>query len=112
MAVSNQVSRSKHPPVILTLAYLLEKLEHLPGPIGADQHRWVVERLARALTAAEPGPELDAMLEAHPSVAELYENMNYAHAGLCRHPLEMALGAEQSAQRLIARARARQAPQA
>ncbi|MBP8307974.1 MAG: hypothetical protein KAY46_11965 [Burkholderiaceae bacterium] len=112
MAVSNQTTRAKHPPVILTLAYLLEKLEHLPGPIGADQHRWVVERLTQALAAAEPGPDLDAMLEAHPGVAELYENMHYAHAGLCRHALEAALGAEQSAQRLIARVRNSQAPQA
>ena len=106
MAVSNQATRSKHPPVIVTLAYLLEKLEHLPGPIGADQHRWVTDRLTHALAQAEPGPDLDAMLKAHPGVAELYENINYAHAGLCRHPLESALSAEQSAQRLIARLRA------
>jgi hypothetical protein len=38
--------------------------------------------------------------------------MHYAHAGLCRHPLDAALSAEQSAQRLIARVRASQAPQA
>ncbi|MBP6813949.1 MAG: hypothetical protein KA169_03605 [Burkholderiaceae bacterium] len=112
MAVSNQATRSKHPPVIFTLAYLLEKLEQLPGPIGADQHRWVVDRLSQALAQAEPGPELDAMLDVHPGVAELYENLHYAHAGLCRHPLDSALSAEQSAQRLIARVRAGQAPQA
>jgi hypothetical protein len=52
------------------------------------------------------------MLDVHPGVAELYENLHYAHAGLCRHPLDSSLSAEQSAQRLIARVRASPAPQA
>ena len=41
-----------------------------------------------------PSEEFSALLEAYPAAAELYENLNYEHAGLCRSPLERALAAE------------------
>jgi hypothetical protein len=37
--------------------------------------------------------------------AELYENVQYAHAGLCRQPLEAALNAELLARSTLARMR-------
>ena len=38
-----------------------------------------------------------------PTVSELYENLNYAHAGLCRSPLETGLAAEVAARAAISR---------
>jgi hypothetical protein len=45
------------------------------------------------------------VLEAFPSVAELYENLNYQHAGLCRSSLDAGLAAEAAARVAIERAR-------
>lgn len=106
MKVSKQSEKVAHPSVILTLAYLLEKMERHPGPIGAEQHRWVVNRLAAELATATPGEQLESILEAHPAATELYENLNYAHSGLCRHDLDTTLCAERDALRCIERARA------
>jgi hypothetical protein len=44
------------------------------------------------------------VLGAHPAAAELYENLQYEHAGLCRSPLEAALNAELLAGAAIQRA--------
>jgi hypothetical protein len=45
------------------------------------------------------------VLRAFPAAAELYENVQYAHAGLCRQPLEAALNAELLTRAAIARVR-------
>lgn len=86
------------------LAELLERLEHSAVPVGADQYRSVVSRLASALGEAEPGRELGALLDTHPAAAEMYENVYYQHAGLCRSPLDPALAAERQARQAIERA--------
>ena len=97
-----------HPTSDLTvmhvLARLLERLDHSAIPVGADQYRSVVEHLSKALNDAQPGPELGALLNSHPSMAEMYENTNYAYAGLCRSPLDAALAAERLAKEAIDRA--------
>ena len=64
-------------------------------------------QLGALLDAAEPGPALNALLDAHPAAAELYENLHYAQAGLCRHALGASLGSEIAAVDLIRRARTR-----
>jgi hypothetical protein len=90
--------------VIHTLAALLERLEHSAVAVGAEQYRSVVSHLADELAVVEPDVRLRALLDTHPATAELYENLNYRHAGLCRSPLDMALSAELGARDAIARA--------
>lgn len=90
---------------VIVLAGLLERLERRPGRIDPDAHRTVVQRLARALAAPDlPADARDAVLGAHPAAAELYENLQYAHGGLVRAPLEAAIAAERQAREWIARA--------
>ncbi|MBX3604763.1 MAG: hypothetical protein KF788_05815 [Piscinibacter sp.] len=83
---------------------MLERLERRPGRIDADAHRTVVERLRRALAEPDlPADALEAVLGAHPAAAQLYENMNYAQAGLLRSPLDAAVAAERQARELLER---------
>jgi hypothetical protein len=89
--------------VVAALAQLLQRLELSPVPVAADQYRSVVQRLTEALREAPSGEALDALLAALPAAAELYENLNYQHAGLCRSPLEASLNAELAARQAIAR---------
>ena len=91
--------------VILTLAQLLEYLERSSAPVAADQYRAVVRHLATALAGLRLDAWLQAVLDAHPATAELYENLNYDHAGLCRAPLDAATTAEIEARAAIAVAR-------
>jgi hypothetical protein len=82
---------------LAAMAGLLERLERTPRQASAEQYRAVVQRVQALLAAAEPGAALDALLQAAPATAELYENLQYTHAGLCRSPLEAALNAELAA---------------
>lgn len=93
------------PRNLATLAVLLERMESLGQPVDADQYRRVVRQLGQGLAEAEPGPALEALLAGHAGAAQVYENHVYAQAGLCRAPLEAALGAELMARGLIERAR-------
>ena len=88
------------------LAQLLERLDRSPEPVGAEQYRSVVRHLAEEFEELQSHPGLAALLDAFPAAAELYENLNYQHAGLCRAPLELALSAELQARQLIARVQA------
>jgi hypothetical protein len=92
---------------LAAFAVLLERLERQPRKATAEQYRDVVCRMSGMLAEAEPGAPLDALLAAAPATAELYENLQYAHAGLCRSPLDAAMSAEQVAVTAIARARRR-----
>jgi hypothetical protein len=87
--------------VLLTLAQLLERLERNLVPLAADQYRSVVQHLTKELAEVPPGEDLDFLLHSFPAMAELYENLNYAHAGLCRSPLDASLQAELRAQQAI-----------
>ena len=84
---------------VALLARLLERLDRSAQAPDAGQYRGVALRLAEALDDAPPGAALDAVLAAFPSAAEVYVNLRYQHAGLCRAPLETSLNTE-----LIARA--------
>src|SRR5262245_62372628 len=97
---------------VIVLAQLLEQIEQSPKGVAADQYQVVVNRLAIALHEAEPGDTLQAVLNAHPAAAELYENLNYEHAGLCRSPLEAALNAELQAAQALYHAMRKAAPRA
>ena len=86
-----------------TLASLLERLENSALAVGADQYRSVVMHLVHELAAVEPNDALKSLLDAHPAAAQVYENLNYQHAGLCRSSLDFSLAAEMQAKELIER---------
>lgn len=97
--------------VIAMLAALLQRLEASKVAIDAGQYRTVVQRLSQALADAPSDARLHALLDAHPAAAELYENLRYEHAGLCRAPLERSMTTEARAREAIERA-AGKGPQA
>jgi hypothetical protein len=86
---------------LVVLARVLDRLERSTDPVDAEQYRAVVARLRAEIEATPRDAGLDAVLETFPVVAELYENLHYAHAGLCRSALEPALAAELSARAAI-----------
>lgn len=89
--------------VLGTLAALLEKLERVPGPVHPDQYRSVAQRLATELSSVEPDAALGELLRLFPAASELYENLRYANAGLCRSPLERSLESEMAARALLSK---------
>jgi hypothetical protein len=84
---------------------LLERLEHQRSTATAEQYRSVAQRVTSLLAQAEPDMHLQALLNAAPASAELYENLRYDIAGLVRAPLEKALNAELAATAAIQKAR-------
>ncbi len=97
-------SRKTDLTVTHVLAELLERLERSAVPVGAEQYRSVVQHLVNELGEVEPGTALGALLDTHPAAAELYENVNYQYAGLCRSALDASLAAEQQAKEVLDRA--------
>jgi hypothetical protein len=89
--------------VTFLLAQLLQRLERSTDPIGPEQYRSVVLHLVDELDDAPSDGSLAPLLDAFPAAAELYENLNYRHAGLCRSPLSAALDAELRAREVIER---------
>lgn len=85
---------SERPSVLLTLAHLLERLDRSPTPVDAGQYRLIASRLQEAMRATPADAALQAILTSFTSAAEVYENLYYPHAGLCRSPLQAALEAE------------------
>lgn len=93
------------PKNLFMLARMLERLDRSSVAVDAQQYQGVVEHLSDELRAAPHDAALDAVLQASPATAELYENLQYRHAGLCRSPLEMAANAELAARSAIDAAR-------
>jgi len=94
---------------LVVLAQMLDRLERSGRPVDAEQFRSVSARLAAELEAVAHDAALESVLDAFPAAAELYENLNYQHAGLCRSSLDRALAAEMAARSAIDGARSRQA---
>lgn len=92
-------------PNLAVLARMLERVEHSGRPLDADQYRALVEHVTQAIESIPRDAAFDALLANFPASAEIYENLNYQHAGLCRSPLEPALAAEMAARRAIDAAR-------
>jgi hypothetical protein len=92
---------------LVVLARILDRLERSAQPVDAEQFRSVAGRLAAELEAVPVDAALDAVLRMFPALAEMYENLNYRHAGLCRSALEPALAAEVAARNAIDAARRR-----
>jgi hypothetical protein len=91
--------------IIETLAYALERLERGFGSASARQYQQLTARLSEALRTAGPGVHLQTLLGSYPATAELYENVNYDRAGLCRSLLQASSDAEVMARVVLARAR-------
>ena len=90
----------------ITLAELLQRVESSALRVGPAQYRRLVQHLSQLLDGLAPGPGLDALLNAFPCAAALYENGRYDHAGLCRSPLDTSLATELQAREAIDKARA------
>lgn len=90
---------------LVMLARMLERLDRSAVPVDPQQYRAVVEHLGEVLRSVPHDAALEAVLQASPATAELYENLQYQHAGLCRSPLEASLEAELAARAAIQRAR-------
>ena len=88
---------------LIALARLLERVEASPRPIGADQYRALVGQIKAALAPALPQQALEAILDAHPATAEIYENQHYPISGLSRSPLERSVATEMLASQVIHR---------
>lgn len=94
---------------LVVLARVLDRLERSTDPVDPEQYRALAARITAELEATARHAGLEAVLETFPVVAELYENLDYAHAGLCRAALEPALAAELAARAAIDAARRRAA---
>lgn len=79
---------------VFALSHLLERMEQLAAPVQPDAYRAVVERLRDTLAVVPAGEILEVVLGAFPGASEIYENLHYAHAGLCRSALGPATEAE------------------
>ena len=90
---------------LVMLARMLERLDRSAVAVDPQQYRGVVEHLSELLLSVPHDAALEAVLAASPATAELYENLQYQHAGLCRAPLEAALNAELAARAAIDAAR-------
>lgn len=88
---------------LVRLAQLLEAVEH--RSVDAHQYRLLAEKLSAELHAQQGHPALAGLLDHFPATAEIYENLQYGHAGLCRAPLEMSLGSELAVRDLLSRVR-------
>jgi hypothetical protein len=91
--------------IIETLAYALERVERGFSSVSPQQYQQLTTRLADALRTEAAGVSLQALLDAFPAAAELYENVNYELAGLCQSPLQASSDAEVMARTIVARAR-------
>ena len=109
MNATKPILRNTDLTVTHVLAELLERLERSAVPVGAEQYRSVVQHLVSELGVVEPGSALRALLDSHPAAAELYENVNYQYAGLCRSALDASLAAERQAKEVLSKAMRRAA---
>ena len=107
-AAQQPVVETTHPPadlaVLRALAGLLQRLEATRLRVSAQQYRSVARQLAQAMSDVRPDAHLHALLDAHPAAAEIYENQQYHHAGLCRCPLELSLWSEFLAREVLHKA--------
>ena len=86
---------------LVRLAQLLEGVEH--QSVDPHQYRLLAERLMAELREHQTHEALPGLLDHFPAAAELYENLQYGHAGLVRAPLEMSLTSELATRSLLER---------
>lgn len=88
-------------------AALLERLERDKRSASPEQYQALAGQLRDLLAASEPDMYLEALLDNFPATAEIYENLRYEHAGLCRSPFDTSLRAEMAAVAVIENVRCR-----
>ena len=93
----------------VTRAELLQRVEASSTTVSPGQYRALVQHLGQLLDRLPPGDGLQQLLATFPAAAEVYENLHYGHAGLCRAPLDQSLNSELAARQLIERAQATRA---
>lgn len=94
------------PAELLSLVRLAQLLQALEGESrAADPHQYqlLVQKLNAELREHQGHEALASLLDHFPAAAEVYENLQYAHAGLCRAPLEKSLASELAARQLLDR---------
>jgi hypothetical protein len=91
---------------LVTLAQVLRKMERSSVPVDPVQYRALVQQITADLDHHPRDASLEMLLAAAPELAELYENLQYEHAGLCRSPLDAAVSAEKAARAALAKAAA------
>lgn len=104
----NAVVRITVPQELLSLArlaHLLQALEARTQAADPHQYRLLVDKLSAELAQHQGHPALAQLLDHFPAASEVYENLQYAHAGLCRAPLEASLSAELAVRNLLERVR-------
>jgi hypothetical protein len=90
---------------LVRLATVLQHFDSGHLPFDASQYHSIAKQLTTALRRNAGSPALQAVLDASPVAAELYENLHYDQAGLARSPLDQAVAAELEATHLLARVR-------
>ena len=96
------------PQALLPLARFAQLLQTLEGQrhaADAHQYRVLAGRVTAELREQQAHEALPSLLNHFPVAAELYENLQYAHAGLVRAPLEVSLTSELAARDLLVRMR-------
>ena len=88
---------------VIALGRLLERIERSTTAPDAAQYRSLVRQLGSALEADLPQDALEAILNASPACAELYENLHYEKSGLSRSPLDRSISAEMMASQALHR---------
>lgn len=85
------------------LSHLLQALELSRTPPDPHQYQQLVQRLTVHLKAAqdESLPVLKDILQIYPAAAQLYENINYHCAGLCRSPMEWSVRSDMATQDVL-----------
>lgn len=88
---------------LVRLAQLLQALEGLGRAADPHQYQLLVTKLGAELREQQGHELLAGMLDHFPAAAEVYENLQYGHAGLVRSPLELSLASELAARDLLGR---------
>ena len=88
---------------VASLARVLEAVERSGGRVDPAQYRLLAQRLQQELLAVTGHARLGALLDHFPAAAQVYENLQYESAGLCRSHLDLAVATEGATRALIKR---------
>ena len=88
---------------LVRLAQLLQALEGQGHAADPHQYQLLVQKLGAELHEQQGHEMLAGLLDHFPAAGEVYENLQYGHAGLCRMPLEVSLTSELATRELLGR---------
>lgn len=88
---------------VVRLSQLLQALDGQGGAADPHQYRLLVRKISAELLTHQGHEALAGLLDHLPASAEIYENLQYAHAGLCRASLALSLSSELAARELLGR---------